>query len=312
MKRMRIAHALLLSFITLTFVTCTSDTDDTDRRPRSYPGGAGGFQRAGGGGASDGLDMMPPGDWWHDPQISVAVTLTSDQIASLDRISHEQSDEIAKLERDIMVAARELRETVESSQPSAVDITGAGQRLRGIRDALFDRRVRLQRQLGTDGQRRTGIYMGAYGYLENVKASSGRRIQVPEDILPQPLRENGNNLYLDPQNGGKYYYNLGAMLVNSGQAEAAGEAFKHAIELTPTYADAYYQYGVTLVGQAKIDTATGKVTPVPGTVEAFQKYLELQPNGQYAQSSKDMLTSLGGTLETKFTDPSAPKKKKGK
>jgi len=147
MKRMRIAQALLLSFITLTFVTCTSDTDDTDRRPRSYPGGAdnprgGGFQRAGGG-ASDGLDMIPPGDWWHDPQISVAVTLTPDQTASLDRISHEQSDEIAKLERDSMVAARELRETVDSSQPSAADITGAGQRLRGIRDALFDHRLQM-------------------------------------------------------------------------------------------------------------------------------------------------------------------------
>jgi tetratricopeptide (TPR) repeat protein len=119
---------------------------------------------------------------------------------------------------------------------------------------------------------------------------------------------------LDPPNGGKYYYNLGAMLVNAGQGEAAGEAFKKAIELTPTYADAYYQYGVTLVGQAKIDPATGKVTPVPGTVEAFQKYLELAPTGQWAQASKDMLTSLGGTLETNFTDPNAkkapPKKKK--
>jgi tetratricopeptide (TPR) repeat protein len=118
---------------------------------------------------------------------------------------------------------------------------------------------------------------------------------------------------LDPQNGGKYYYNLGAMLVNSGQGEAAGEAFKKAIELTPTYADAYYQYGVTLVGQAKIDSATGKVTPVPGTVEAFQKYLELQPNGQWAQSAKEMLGSLGSSVETKFTDPNAkPAQKKKK
>jgi len=117
---------------------------------------------------------------------------------------------------------------------------------------------------------------------------------------------------LDPQNAGKYYYNLGAILVNSGQSEAAGEAFKKAIELTPTYADAYYQYGVTLVGQAKIDPATGKVTPVPGTVEAFQKYLELQPNGQWAQASKEMLTSLGGSIETKFTDPNAPATKKKK
>ena len=111
---------------------------------------------------------------------------------------------------------------------------------------------------------------------------------------------------LDPANGGKYYYNLGALLVNSGQSEPAGEAFKKAIDLTPTYADAYYQYGVTLVSQAKIG-ADGKVTPVPGTVEAFQKYLELAPTGQFAQSAKEMLTTLGSSVETKFQNPTAKK-----
>lgn len=112
---------------------------------------------------------------------------------------------------------------------------------------------------------------------------------------------------LDPVNGGKYYYNLGALLVNSNQGEAAGEAFKKAIELTPTYADAYYQYGVTLVGKAQIG-ADGKVTPVPGTLEAFQKYLELQPEGAFAQSSKEMLITLGSTVDTKFQNPNATKK----
>jgi len=122
---------------------------------------------------------------------------------------------------------------------------------------------------------------------------------------------------LDPPNGGKYYYNLGAMLVNSGQSDAAGEAFKKAIELTPTYADAYYQYGVTLVSKAQIG-ADGKVTPVPGTVEAFQKYLELQPNGAFAESAKEMLTTLGSSVDTKYSNPNAKKdtkdttKKKGK
>jgi tetratricopeptide (TPR) repeat protein len=111
---------------------------------------------------------------------------------------------------------------------------------------------------------------------------------------------------LDPPNGGKYYYNLGAMLVNANQGDAAGEAFKKAIELTPTYADAYYQYGVTLVGKAQIG-ADGKVTPVPGTVESFQKYLELAPNGPYAQSSKDMLATLGSTVDTSFQNPNAKK-----
>ena len=102
------------------------------------------------------------------------------------------------------------------------------------------------------------------------------------------------------------------MLVNSGQSEAAGQAFKKAIELTPTYADAYYQYGITLIGQAKIDSATGKVTPVPGTAEAFQKYLELAPNGPSAGPAKDMLASLGASVEMKYSDPNkaAPKTKK--
>ncbi|HLK67422.1 MAG TPA: tetratricopeptide repeat protein [Bryobacteraceae bacterium] len=113
---------------------------------------------------------------------------------------------------------------------------------------------------------------------------------------------------LDPANGGKYYYNLGAMLVNSNQGDAASEAFKKAIELTPTYADAYYQYAVTLVGKAQIG-ADGKVTPVPGTVEAFQKYLDLAPNGQYAQSAKDMMTSLGGKVDTSFQNPNAKQQK---
>jgi tetratricopeptide (TPR) repeat protein len=111
---------------------------------------------------------------------------------------------------------------------------------------------------------------------------------------------------LDPANGGKYYYNLGALLVNTGKNEEAGEAFKKAIELTPTYADAYYQYGVTLVSKAQIGS-DGKVTPVPGTVEAFQKYLELQPNGQYSQAAKDMLATLGSSVDTRYQNPNAKK-----
>src|SRR3954451_11799252 len=138
MKRTLSLLALLL------VVACTSDMDDRDRHPQGYPGGdRGGFAQARAEGAGDGLEMMPPSDWWHDPRISAAVNITPDQATSLDRISHDQSEEIAKLERDGLVAARDLRQMVESNQPSASDITGAGQRLRGVRDALFDRRVQL-------------------------------------------------------------------------------------------------------------------------------------------------------------------------
>jgi tetratricopeptide (TPR) repeat protein len=114
---------------------------------------------------------------------------------------------------------------------------------------------------------------------------------------------------LDPPNAGKYYYNLGAVLVNTGQNDAAGEAFKKAIELTPTYADAYYQYGVTLVGKAAIDK-DGKVVPPAGTKEAFQKYLELAPTGQWAQSAKEMMSTMDMKVDTNFTDPNAKKNTK--
>ena len=37
-----------------------------------------------------------------------------------------------------------------------------------------------------------------------------------------------------------------------------------------------------------------------GTAEAFKKYLELQPSGQYAEPAKQMLASIGASVETKF------------
>jgi tetratricopeptide (TPR) repeat protein len=113
---------------------------------------------------------------------------------------------------------------------------------------------------------------------------------------------------LDPTQAGKYYYNLGAVLVNTGQIEPAGEAFKKAIEADPTYADAQYQYGVYLVSKAQV-SADGKVTPPPGTAEAFQKYLELKPDGPFAEAAKGMLQTISGTVSTTYSNPSAPAKK---
>lgn len=76
-------------------------------------------------------------------------------------------------------------------------------RLDAWQTSLYDSRLRGQRLLnGELGSRRTGIYLGAYGYLENVKPQPARRVQVPEDILPVSLQEKKNNLFLDPDNGG--------------------------------------------------------------------------------------------------------------
>src|SRR5471030_25055 len=116
---------------------------------------------------------------------------------------------------------------------------------------------------------------------------------------------------LDPAKAGQYYYNLGALMVNAGQNEAAVEAFKKAVEADPKHADSYYQLGVGLVAKASLG-ADGKVTPVPGTIEAFQKYLELAPNGQFAEGAKGMLATFDTKIDTAYKNPNAPQPKKKK
>lgn len=104
---------------------------------------------------------------------------------------------------------------------------------------------------------------------------------------------------MDPVNGGKFFFNLGAVLTNTGRMDEAIAAFKRATEVQPDYAPAYYQLGTSLVGKAEVK-ADGSVEPVPGTIEAFQKYLELEPNGPYAPSAQSMIANLSGEVETSF------------
>ena len=140
------------------------------------------------------------------------------------------------------------------------------------------------------------------GYHNNFALSLAKAKKFPE-----AQAELTKAATLDPPNAGRYYYNLGALLVNSGQNEPAGEAFKKAIDIDPNYADAQYQYGVFLLSKATV-AADGKVTPVGGTAEAFQKYLQLKPDGPFADSAKQMLATLGTTLDTSYKNPAGSKK----
>lgn len=114
---------------------------------------------------------------------------------------------------------------------------------------------------------------------------------------------------LDPAQAGKFYYNLGALLTNAGQSEPATVAFKKAIEVDPNYADAYYQYGISLMGKATLGEG-GKMVPVAGTAEAFQKYLELAPTGPNAEAAKALMDSIGAKVETEFGKKKTTPKKK--
>ncbi len=103
---------------------------------------------------------------------------------------------------------------------------------------------------------------------------------------------------LDPTHASTYLFNEGAVLTNAGKVDDAIAAFDKVIVADPTKAEAYYWKGVNLIGKATLKG--DKMVAPEGTAEAFQKYLELQPQGRMAQPAKDMLASIGATIETGF------------
>jgi tetratricopeptide (TPR) repeat protein len=102
----------------------------------------------------------------------------------------------------------------------------------------------------------------------------------------------------DPPHAAGYYFNEGAVLTNSGKVDPALAAFDKVIATDPNRADAYYWKGVNMIGKATLQG--DKMVAPPGTAEAFQKYLDLQPTGTYADAAKQMLTSIGGSVQTSF------------
>ena len=114
---------------------------------------------------------------------------------------------------------------------------------------------------------------------------------------------------LDPAHSATYLFNEGAVLTNAGRADDAIAVWDKVIAADPTKAAAYYQKGVNLIGKETIGP-DGKAVAPPGTAEAFQKYLELDPTGPFAEGAKAMLASIGAPVETGFgTTKKKPVKK---
>jgi tetratricopeptide (TPR) repeat protein len=88
---------------------------------------------------------------------------------------------------------------------------------------------------------------------------------------------------LDPANAAQNFYNLGATLVNSGQGKDAAEAFRQAIKADPTYAEAYYQLGLSLSG----DPAS-----MPEAVQMLQQYLKIGKDATNLDVAKQLIAAL--------------------
>lgn len=100
----------------------------------------------------------------------------------------------------------------------------------------------------------------------------------------------------DPANASRAYFNLGVVMYNKGKMDEAAAALKKATEMDPNYADAYFWQGQALFGKASV-SPDGKIAPAPGTAEAFQQYLKLEPSGSHATEAQAVLQTLQSKIE---------------
>jgi tetratricopeptide (TPR) repeat protein len=110
---------------------------------------------------------------------------------------------------------------------------------------------------------------------------------------------------LDPPNAAMAWRNFGISLYQAGRMVEAIEPLKKATELDPKSAQAWYLLGACMVADPSIYKTVGdkiEVTPKPGTIEAYQKAIELDPNGPWGTQAKqglEQLQQLTGGIETK-------------
>jgi tetratricopeptide (TPR) repeat protein len=106
---------------------------------------------------------------------------------------------------------------------------------------------------------------------------------------------------LQPANAGMFYTNETIVLSRTGQTDATIAAADKAIAADPTKAIPYYLKGQALISKATVDPKTNKIVAPPGTAEAYNKYLELAPNGPMAPEAKSILAEIGEKINTKYS-----------
>jgi hypothetical protein len=97
-----------------------------------------------------------------------------------------------------------------------------------------------------------------------------------------------------PANAGMYYSNEAIVLAKSGSnADAVAAAADKAIAADPSKPVPYYLKGQALIAKATVDPKTNRIVAPPGCEEAYEKYLQLDPNGPMAADAKNILEQIG-------------------
>ena len=127
---------------------------------------------------------------------------------------------------------------------------------------------------------------GYYNNLGNVLARAGK--------VDDAKAAYTKSAETDPPNAATAWRNFGISLYNANRLADAIEPLQKATELDPKNAQAWYLLGASLLMKMTTKRVGDKdmVQLAPGTVEAYQKAVELDPAGPWGAQAKQGLTDL--------------------
>jgi tetratricopeptide (TPR) repeat protein len=127
---------------------------------------------------------------------------------------------------------------------------------------------------------------GYYNNLGNVLARLGK--------IDEAKAAYTKSAELDPANAATAWRNFGISLYNANRLGDAVEPLQKSAELDPKSAQTWYLLGASLVYKMTLKKVGDKQVPefAPGTIEAYQKAVELDPNGPFGAQAKAGLEQL--------------------
>ena len=127
---------------------------------------------------------------------------------------------------------------------------------------------------------------GYYNNMGNVLARAGK--------IDEAKAAYTKSAELDPANAATAWRNFGISLYNANRLGDAVEPFQKSADLDPKNPQTWYLLGASLVYKMSTKKVGDKIEVqfAPGTVEAYQKAVELDPNGTWGQQAKQGLEQL--------------------
>jgi tetratricopeptide (TPR) repeat protein len=105
---------------------------------------------------------------------------------------------------------------------------------------------------------------------------------------------------INPPQAAFYLKNEAVIFYQTNNSDAQVAAADAAIKIDPkSQPDVYYFKGQGLVGKYTIDPKTNQIILPDDCIQAFQMYLQLAPNGQFAKDTKDILAQAANSKTSK-------------